>query len=69
VRASNPTSIRISYKSYKINISAGLSEAKRPLGVRRCRWENNIAMGLKGRGYMDVEWIDLDLIGYSVKLC
>jgi hypothetical protein len=32
------------------NILVGKCEGKRPLGRRRCRWEDNIRMGLRETG-------------------
>jgi hypothetical protein len=37
----------------------GKSEGKRPLGIQRPRWEDNIKMDLQGIGRGSVEWIDL----------
>jgi hypothetical protein len=40
---------------YKILV--GKPEGKRPLGRRRCRWENNIKMNLTEIGWEDVKWL------------
>jgi hypothetical protein len=34
-------------------------EGKRPLGRPRRRWVNNIKIGLRQRGWDDMDWIDL----------
>jgi hypothetical protein len=39
------------------NILAGRPEGRRPLGRSRCRWEDNIKMGLREIGFGDVDWI------------
>jgi hypothetical protein len=38
---------------------AGNSEAKKPLGRPRRRWENNIKMDLREIGWGDMDGIDL----------
>jgi hypothetical protein len=38
---------------------AGKLERKRPLRRRRCRWGNNISMGLGEVGWGYVDWIGL----------
>jgi hypothetical protein len=42
---------------YKILV--GKPERKRPIRRPRCRWENNIRMGLRGQGWEGVDWMDL----------
>ena len=37
----------------------GRTEGKRPLGIPRRRWEDNIKTGLREMGGGDLEWIDL----------
>jgi hypothetical protein len=37
----------------------GNPEGKRPLGTPRCRWEDNIRMGLREIGWGGMDWIDL----------
>jgi len=37
----------------------GEPEEKRPLGRPRCRWEDNIKMGLQGVRYGGMDWIEL----------
>jgi len=37
----------------------GKPEGKRPLGIRRRRWEDNIKMDLQEVGYEGMHWIDL----------
>ena len=34
-------------------------EGKRPLGRPRCRWEDNIKMGLQDNGCGGMDWIEL----------
>ena len=40
-------------------VLVGTSEAKKPLGSHGHRWEDNIKMDLKGRGWEGMEWIHL----------
>jgi len=42
-----------------LNILAGKSEGKRPLGRLRQRWEDNIRIDLKETGWEGVEWMHL----------
>jgi len=42
---------------YKVLV--GKSEGKRPLGIPRHRWEDNIEMDLQEVGCGDMEWIEL----------
>jgi hypothetical protein len=37
----------------------GKPEGKRPLGIPRRRWEDNIKMDLRGIGWGGMDWIDL----------
>jgi hypothetical protein len=37
----------------------GKPEGKRPLGKRRCRWENNIKMNIREIRSADMDWVDL----------
>ena len=37
----------------------GKPEGKRPLGRHRCRWEDNIKMGLQEVGCGGIDWIDV----------
>jgi hypothetical protein len=39
------------------NILVGKSEVKRPFGIPRLRWEDNIKMDLKEIGWEGVDWI------------
>ena len=39
-------------------ISTCISTGKRPLGRRRCRWEDNIRMDLKEIGINMRNWVD-----------
>jgi hypothetical protein len=46
----------------KINayrISVGKPEGRRPLGIPRRRWVDNIKMDLRETGWDGVDWIDL----------
>jgi transposase len=36
-----------------------MPEGKRPLGRPRCRWVENIKMGLREVGWDGMDWIDL----------
>jgi hypothetical protein len=40
-------------------VLVGKPEGKRPLGVPRCRWENNIKMDLKEIEWEHVDWLYL----------
>jgi hypothetical protein len=40
-------------------VLVGKPERKRPLGRPRCRWEDNIKMGLQEVGCGDTDWIDV----------
>jgi hypothetical protein len=42
------------------NILVRRPEGRRPLGRPRCRWEDNIKMGIMEIGFGDVDWIHLD---------
>jgi len=44
-------------------------EGKGQFGGRRCRWEDNIIMGLKVEGYEVVDWIQLVRIGPVKRSC
>jgi hypothetical protein len=37
----------------------GRSGGKRPLGIARCRWEDNMRMNLRGIGIDGANWIQL----------
>jgi hypothetical protein len=41
------------------NILVGRPEGRRPLGIPRRRWEDNIKMGIRETGFWDVDWIHL----------
>jgi hypothetical protein len=41
------------------NILVGRPEGRRPLGIPRRRWEENIKMDLREIGFGDVDWIHL----------
>ena len=40
-------------------VFVGKPEGKRPLGRPRCRWEDDIKMGLQEVGYGGMDWIEL----------
>jgi hypothetical protein len=40
-------------------ILVGKPEGKRPLGRPRCRWVDNIKMGLRQIGWDGMDWIEL----------
>jgi len=42
------------------SILVGKSEWNRPLGIPRCRWEDNIRMQSREMGWEFVDWIHLD---------
>jgi hypothetical protein len=44
-------------KLYKVLV--GKPEGKKPLGRRRCRWEDGVRMDLREIGLGDVDWIRL----------
>jgi hypothetical protein len=48
----------LSLRQVKINILAGKSEGRRPLGLPRRRWVDNIRMDLRETGWDGVDWID-----------
>jgi hypothetical protein len=40
-------------------ILVGMPEGKRPLGLPRCRWVDNVKMDLRELGWDGMDWIDL----------
>jgi hypothetical protein len=44
--------------TYKILV--GYPEGKSPLGRHRCRWEDNIKMGLEDTRWKILDWIRMD---------
>ena len=44
---------------WDMHVLVGKTEGNSLLGKRRCKWENNIKMLLKGVGLEGVDWIDL----------
>jgi hypothetical protein len=40
-------------------VLVGKPEGKIPLGKPRHRWDNNVKMDLRERGWGDMDWIDL----------
>jgi hypothetical protein len=40
-------------------VSVRKPDGKRPLGRLRCRWKDNIKIGLQEVGYGGMEWIEL----------
>jgi hypothetical protein len=51
---------RNTYKTF-----VGKPERKRPLGVRKCSWLDNIKMDLREIGWSRMDWICLDRKGTS----
>jgi hypothetical protein len=45
-------------KRTALKILVGKPEGKRPLGRLRRRWEDNIKLDLRQRGWSSMEWID-----------
>jgi hypothetical protein len=43
-------------------------EGKRPLGRLRCRWKDNIKMGIQGVGCGGMDWIDLAFVNAVMNL-
>jgi len=43
-------------------------EGKRPLGRLRCRWKDNIKMGIQGVGCGGMDWIDLVFVNAVMNL-
>jgi hypothetical protein len=50
---------RMGEKRTAYRILVGKLEGKRPLGRPKCRWEDNIGMGLREMGWGGMDWIDL----------
>jgi hypothetical protein len=46
-------------KSYAYRILAGKPEGKRPLGIPRRRWVDNIKIDLREIGWGGIKWINL----------
>jgi hypothetical protein len=44
---------------YAYNILVGKPEGKRPLGRHRCRWEDNIRMDIREKGWEGVDWMHM----------
>jgi len=40
-------------------VLVGKPEGKRPLGIPRHRWENNIKLGLQEMGFRGMDWIEM----------
>jgi len=38
-------------------VLVGKPEGRRPLGRPKCRWENNIKMGLQEMGWGSMDWL------------
>jgi hypothetical protein len=50
-------------------ILVGRPEGKRPLGIPRCRWEDNIKMDLREIGIDRANWIQLGEDGVQWQAC
>jgi hypothetical protein len=50
---------RIGVRRGSTRILVGRFEGKRPLGIRRSRWKDNIRMDLQEVELEDMDWIDL----------
>jgi hypothetical protein len=50
---------RMGDKRNVYRLLVGKPEGKRPLGIPRCRWVENIKRDLRGLGWGDVDWIGL----------
>jgi len=46
-------------KINKCRVLVWRPEGKRPLGITRQRWENNIKMCMKGIGWKVADWLQL----------
>jgi hypothetical protein len=44
-------------RAYRVLV--GRPEGRRPLGIPRRRWENNIKMGLQEKGWRGMDWMEL----------
>jgi hypothetical protein len=51
---------RMGEKGNSHRILVGKPEGKRPLGIPRSRWVDNIKVDLREMGWDGVDWIDLD---------
>jgi hypothetical protein len=52
--------IRKGEKRNAYRVLIGKAEGRRPLGIPRHGWENNIKVNIKGRTWDDVNWIKRD---------
>jgi hypothetical protein len=50
---------RMGEKSNAFRIFVGKPEGKRPLGIPRCRWVDNIKIDLRKIEWCGMNWIDL----------
>jgi len=50
--------IRNGEKRNAHRVLVGKVEGRRPIGIPRHRWENNIKVNIKGRAWDDVNWIN-----------
>jgi hypothetical protein len=50
---------RMGAKRGAYRILVGRPEGRRPLGRRRCRWEDTIKMDLQDVGWVGMDWIEL----------
>ena len=44
-------------------VLVGKPKGNRPLGIHRCRWEDNVKMDLQEVGCEDIDWINVALLG------
>ena len=51
--------VRMGERRGVYRVLVGKPEEKRPLRIRRCRWEDNIKMDLQQSGCGGMDWIEL----------
>jgi hypothetical protein len=50
---------RVAERRGVYRVLVGKPEGKRPLGIHRCRWKDNIKLDLQEVGWSDMDWIEL----------
>jgi hypothetical protein len=50
-------------------VLVGKRKGKRPLGIPRRRWEDNIRMDLQEVGFGGMDWIGLAQVQYRIHTC